>query len=253
MPTIETAVDPQVDPQAVKYLLNAGYPFPVDPDYYEKVLYIYRLLERLEKLSPVEHIPTKAVALICGLSAILDRRFAFVEHRPTHKLTEKSAIFSEKMGEITRQLGIDKPEIESLKTITLKVKHHGTSYYFLVSGIGDFHIDPSVKTNLAPAVQQILGAESNILNKGVSINPQEFHPNLELGLLPGIVSPFADLTRFGGGLGLRGLLYDSRMGIEGYVAVAVSATDTLIIDSSVFPTALNMWRGFYLNIPFRAF
>lgn len=246
MPVVE------VDPQAVKYWKNGEY-LSGDPYYSQRKGDIYKLLEGLETLPLAEHIPTKAVAFICGLSAIGGYRFAWVEHRPSKTMSEKAAILSEKQAEIAEQLGMVQPEIHPLKTVTLQIQHQQNPYYFLVSGLGDFRIDGKMKKAMEPAVQRILEAEGKVMTGRTRINPlEEFPPDIHLGLRPGIVSPFADLTRFGEDQRLSGLLYYRGSGVGGYVAVAVSETTTLIVDHSIFPSALNQWQGFYLNIPFRA-
>lgn len=245
----------RIDPEAVKYLENFEY-LSTDTYYSQRKDDIRGLLENLEALPLAEHLPTKAVAFLFGLSAMGHQRFAWVEHRsskPDETITEKAKLLLQisKRGEIEKQLGITQPKIQPLKTITLQIKKGGP-YYFLVSGLGDFRIDRRAKKALEPAVQKALGVEGNVMNGSININPlEEFPPAVNLGLEPGIISPFADLARFGGDQKLKGLLY-YRSKNTGYAAIAASKTTTLIVHHSVLPSALLQWQGFYLNIPISA-
>lgn len=237
MSTAETAAG--IDPGAVRYLENAVY-YSNDPYLSQRKGELYALLGRLEALDPAAHIPTKAIAFICGLSANNHCRFALLEHDPELSTEEKTAMFLTRQSEITDQLGVDQPEISLLKTLTLQVNFRGKPYYFLVFGSGDFRIDPKTKASLRPDICAILGiilkmdsetiqseAMQNEVMRSMQrtiINPQGFHPATELGLNPGIVSPFADLSRSSGTLP-SGLLYLWDQSSQGYTAVAMSETE----------------------------
>lgn len=232
----------EIDPEAIRYWENGEY-ISTDTYYSSRKDDIYGLLENLEALPLAEHLPTKAVAFIFGFSAMSHQRFAWVEHKPgktEETITDKAHLLLEisKRREIEEQLGVTQPKIQPLKTITLQVQHQGKPHYFLVSGLGDFRIDREMKKAMEPAVQKALGVEGNVMNGRININPpEEFSPVIHLRLQPGIVSPFADLTRFGGDHQLSGLLY-YRSKDKGYAAIAASATTTLVIDHSILSSIL---------------
>lgn len=235
-----------IDPQAAKFWENGEY-YSSDAYYSQRKADIYKLLVHLEGLPLGEHIPTKAVAYILGFSAIMHRRFALLSHEASQTMADKEQIILVHQEEIEEQLDEKNPVINALKTITLSVDHKGVRGYFLVSGLGDFRIDPAAKRDLAPHIKKILKAEGNPMNGRIRVNPPEFNSTHRLGINPGIVGPFADFRMFEDG-GLDGILLYRPSVLQGYTAIAASPTDTLIADEHALVGTLMGWQG---DIPFR--
>lgn len=209
---------------------------------------LHSLIKRIEMLPPTEHLPTEVVTFACGLSIVWQLPFALIGHEENYLIREKTNILLQERDAITAQLGTDEILVLPLKTVTLRVEHKGTPRYFLLTRIGDFPLDLQTKRALTPAIKQLLNTETNVMNKEVKINPSEFDPVQSLGINRGIVSPFVK----GVNPTISGLLYYQDE-IRGFVAIAVSPRETLIIEGSVFISTLNWWQESRLapTIPFR--
>lgn len=154
----------------------------------------------------------------------------------------------EHQEDIWQQLGIWGISVLPLKTITLGFRHEGARSYVLFARVGDYPLDEDARSDLTPVLQRLLQTERDPL-KRFDVNPQEFNPESKLGIEKGLVSPFvhAHLTD----IPPRGLLYYRDDSLDGFVAVAVSPYDTLVIDKTVFHLTLLWWQGDFLGVPFR--
>lgn len=219
---------------------------------------LYSLIKRIEMLPPTEYLPTEVVTFACGLSIGWQLPFALTEHEGSYSVQEKINILSREKEAISAQLGPGEIPVLPLKTVTLRVGHEKTPRYFLLTRTGNFPLDLQTKRDLTPVINQLVNAKANAMKKGVKINPPEFDPVQSLGISRGIVSPFvrrASSTsekELGGAKRLSGLLYYQDE-IKGFVAIAVSPWETLIIERSVFMSTLNWWQESRLapTIPFR--
>lgn len=240
-----------------------------NPSYFnQKGDSLYSLVERIETLPPTEHLPTEVVTFACGLSIGWQLPFALIEHEKNYSIQEKTAILLRERDTILAQLGTDGIPVLPLKTVTLGVEHEGSPKYFLFTRIGDFPLDGQTKRDIMPVIKQLLNTETNVMNRGVKINPPEFDPVKSLGINRGIVSPFVMTASLTTGEKeptvdgyLSGLLYYQDK-IEGFVAIAVSPRETIIIKRSIFMFTLNWWQeshlvavkptlGFIPTVPFR--
>lgn len=240
-----------------------------NPSYFiQKRDALYSLVKRIETLPPTEHLPTEVVTFACGLSIGWQLPFALIEHEENYSIQKKTNILLREKDAISTQLETDEIPVLPLKTVTLRVVHKKNPRYFLLTRIGDFPLDGQTKRDLTPVIKQLLNTEKNVMNKGVKINPPEFDPFRSLGIGRGLVNPFvmtASLTTSEKELGvarhLSGLLYYQDK-IEGFVAIAVSPRETLIIERSIFMFTLSWWQesrlvvveptlGFIPTIPFR--
>lgn len=208
----------------------------------------YALLERLDGFDPTTHIPPEVVGFAYGFSAMDHRPLALIEHEPSFSAQEKSVILMEHQEDIWKQLGVWGVSVLPLKTITLGFRHEGARKYVLFARVGDYPLDGDTRGDLTPVLQRLLQTERDPL-KRFDVNPQEFDPELKLGIERGLVSPFmsANLTD----TPPIGLLYYRNDSLDGFVAVAVSPYDTLVVDKTVFHLTLQWWQGDFLGVPFR--
>ncbi len=206
---------------------------------------ILGLTGRLDRLSYAESLPSEVVSYACGLSVATKTPFAILHHGISYSAAEKAAILEANRGEIAQQLESNEPVLP-LKTLTLGVRHHDDGLsYFLVSGVGDFSIDGSAKRAILPPLQQILDTNTNILSKGVVINPPEFDP-IYLGVKHGLVSPFLRSDT-----GLSGFVHYDNRDMHGFVAVAASFNDTVVVRKFVLELVMMWWHAHSLRKPFK--
>lgn len=146
-------------------------------------------------------------------------------HDSSQSVAEKQAILAQHAKEIYQALGIRELP-QPLKTVTLGYSNAGTSYYLLVSGVGDFKIEKELRKEIAEAVQV-----SNSVMKAASINPREFDTTIRLGLIPGIVSPILEQHLAGN---INGIYYLKPKRPDHFVELAVSPIDSFILRSGEF-------------------
>jgi len=205
---------------------------------------LYFLVAQLDSLPPTKHVPSEVVAYATGLSIVTGVPFALVQHGISRSVGEKATILAGQHDSIAGQLGQEAP-VEPLKTVTLRVGHQEVPAYFIVSGIGNFRVDDQTKQDLLPPIQKLLGTDTNVM-RTITVNPPELDPRY-LGAEAGIVGPFIETF---GRFPVRGLFYYVPSDYEGFVAVAVSFTDTLIVQKSVLSLTINHWQENHLGIPF---
>lgn len=207
------------------------------------------LVKRLDGLAPAMHIPSEVVGLACDLSVLVRRPLALINHGPNYSLQEKGSILVEYQEDIAEQLGVGKVSVLPLKTLTLQFKHEGVSY-ILLTRVGDHRLDPSAENDLKPVLKELLQIKRNPLARNFTINPfSDFDPKKRLGIEPGLVSPF---VRPGLTDDLKGLLYYRDDSFDGFVAMAVSPGDTLVVHKTVFDLMVGRWQENFPGIPFRA-
>lgn len=249
--TIEQRTASFPDPEVNKRFDNIEYYAPDFPQDQQESL--YGLIERMYGLDPAARVSPLAVVTMCGRSGILEyHRFAIISHRPSHLITEKMAILQQAQDQVRQQLQVgEEVVIEPLKTLTLATRNAGREYYFLMVGIGDFRVDNLMKRALRVPLGLMIGTEDDVTRRGLRINPPEFDPVLNLGVMPGIISPFVErLHDPNSQAGIRGILFYHCVDLHRYVAIAVSLEDTLIVKALDFRGGLGQWQG-HLNTRFR--
>lgn len=238
----ELGIPHPISPNAQHFLDLASLADPTRSSLQEPT--VHSCVTRLDSLHSTEHIPSEVVAYAFELSLVINAPYGIIEHKPSLSTREKTAILEKHfVAERFRQ----EAPLEPLKTVTLQVSHHGEPVYFLVCGIGDFHIDHQAKQDLAVPIKKFLNTDANVVRK-TTINPPELDPR-DFGTQVGVVSPFVRVPRY---RPMKGLLYYVPSNYEGFVAVAASFTDTFIVKRAVLSLTINWWQEEgYLGVPFQ--
>lgn len=150
---------------------------------------ILALVDRIDGLSSVTHIPSEVVGFACGFSAITHQPIALIEHESSFSAQEKGDILMEHQEDIWIQLGVWGVSVLPLKTITLGFRHEGARSYALFARVGDYPLDGDTRGDFTSVLQRLLQTKRDPL-KRFDVNPKEFDPELKLGIEKGLVSPF---------------------------------------------------------------
>lgn len=208
----------------------------------ESLCKLHELITAVDGMPSHSHIPTEAIVYLCGLPIIFEEPFAIFHHEENRTIAEKADILSKNKKFIDSQLLAD-AQVVPLKTITLRVKGEA---YLLLTTEGNLPFDKFVRNDLSKPAGLMVGSESKPFNSSYSINPPDFDPRQYLGLQAGIVSPFAHRNS-----GLLGILYYKDHSNDGYVAIAASLTDTVVVRAHMASLGMNWWVNRRLNVPFR--
>lgn len=196
------------------------------------------LLIYLESLPPTKHIPSEVVAYACRLSVVTRTPFVLIEQHETARRKATMYFFS-------RQEAFS-IHVEPLRTVTLRFRNRRVPTHALLTGIGNFEIDDQTKQELEPSLQELLHTNDKVMRR-VTVNSPKLNPS-KFGTEAGIVSPFVRLGEIKDNP-IACLLYYYSPKYKGFVEIATSFNNRIVISQAVFWQTLRWWNAEHLGIP----
>lgn len=166
------------------------------------------LLRQRQKHLGVATLSAQALALLLNLlkeDIQINKVIQFCYHRPSFSVKEKQALL---------------PDMAVQKTLTLEAANQ----IFLITGVDDYQLDRSFINKIAKISQT-----SRKLMKNYSINPEYYIPEVQLGLLRGIISPFLEADKW---RQLSAVILHPHTSSNEQVAISLSPFESLIIPAN---------------------